>query len=204
MQKSQFLWETITTYNRNQGTEPILLLLALCALGANEKYVLHQPNCSLTLGWKQIAVTKSICWKQQRHSDLEMCHNLQKWESIKIMEQWFNAKRSLRYKNNNYYFTTSLSYPLKKTKESNSERRKEERNKRSIRCQVTHLTTFLFSQFSSNYILSNIITVNIINTTPITTKHFHCLTVKFIKVSQIIKTKIIAPLNNKLCLMHPG
>lgn len=105
------------------------------------------------------------------------------------MEQWFNAKRSLRYKNNNYYFTTSLSYPLKKTKESNSERRKEERNKRSIRCQFTHLTTFLFSQFSSNYILSNIITVNVINTTPITTKHSHCLTVKFIKVSQIIKTK---------------
>ena len=27
------------------------------------------------LGWKQIAVTKSICWKQQRHSRLEICHN---------------------------------------------------------------------------------------------------------------------------------
>ena len=42
----------------------------------------HCNNCKqeqwLTLGWKQIAVTKSICWKQHRHSDLEICHNLQK------------------------------------------------------------------------------------------------------------------------------
>lgn len=31
---------------------------------------------TLTLGWNAIAVTKSICWKQQRHSLLDMCHNL--------------------------------------------------------------------------------------------------------------------------------
>lgn len=31
---------------------------------------------ALTLGWNAIAVTKSICWKQQRHSLLDMCHNL--------------------------------------------------------------------------------------------------------------------------------
>lgn len=29
---------------------------------------------ALTLGWKAMAVTKSICWKQQRHSRLDMCH----------------------------------------------------------------------------------------------------------------------------------
>jgi hypothetical protein len=31
----------------------------------------------LTLGWNTIAVTKSICWKQHKHSVLEMCHNLE-------------------------------------------------------------------------------------------------------------------------------
>lgn len=35
-------------------------------------------NDLLTLGWKAIAVTKSTCWKQQRHSFLDMCHNLGK------------------------------------------------------------------------------------------------------------------------------
>lgn len=30
----------------------------------------------LTLGWKAMAVTKSMCWKQHRHSLLDMCHNL--------------------------------------------------------------------------------------------------------------------------------
>lgn len=28
---------------------------------------------ALTLGWKAIAVTKSMCWKQQRHSRRDMC-----------------------------------------------------------------------------------------------------------------------------------
>jgi len=97
-------WEkqSLCTIANKKGNQ----LWALCALWANEKYVLHQPNCSLTLGWKQIAVTKSMCWKQQRHSDREMCHNLQKWQSIKqwnneTMKQWFDAKRLLRYKSYN-------------------------------------------------------------------------------------------------------
>lgn len=29
----------------------------------------------LTLGWNAMAVTKSMCWKQHRHSRLDMCHN---------------------------------------------------------------------------------------------------------------------------------
>ena len=28
------------------------------------------------LGWKTMAVTKSMCWKMQRHSSLLMCHSL--------------------------------------------------------------------------------------------------------------------------------
>jgi hypothetical protein len=29
-----------------------------------------------SLGWKAIAVTKSTCWKQHKHSLRDMCHNL--------------------------------------------------------------------------------------------------------------------------------
>ena len=34
------------------------------------------PHTLLTLGWKAMAVTKSTCWKQHKHSLREMCHNL--------------------------------------------------------------------------------------------------------------------------------
>ena len=33
----------------------------------------QQPYC--TLGWKAMAVTKSMCWKQHRHSFLEACQS---------------------------------------------------------------------------------------------------------------------------------
>ena len=29
-----------------------------------------------------MAVTKSTCWKQHKHSFLEMCHNLQELETV--------------------------------------------------------------------------------------------------------------------------
>ena len=34
----------------------------------------RETDHRLTLGWKAMAVTKSMCWKQHRHSLLEMCH----------------------------------------------------------------------------------------------------------------------------------
>ena len=38
-------------------------------------YKVFKIKMWITLGWKAIAVTKSMCWKQQRHSFREMCQS---------------------------------------------------------------------------------------------------------------------------------
>lgn len=51
-------------------------------------------NDLLTLGWKAIAVTKSMCWKQQRHSFLEMCHNLHETGHTLSLKECWTGQRS--------------------------------------------------------------------------------------------------------------